>query len=130
MTDANAESTDLLTKPVSRRGALALSGEDFWKVSISDTGLGISPADLALCFRFGAALSGHARITAGDAQCGRRAFGDEGGEGDGGVDGRHDVGAEEAVRVEMRVGVPRRQAVDVVARLTGRSRNRLYRDSL
>jgi hypothetical protein len=38
--------------------------------------------------------------------------------------------ASEAVAELVGAGVPRRQAADVVARLTGQSRNALYRESL
>ena len=44
--------------------------------------------------------------------------------------GDDDVAAVAAVAELAAAGVPRRQAADVVARLTGRSRNRLYRNSL
>jgi 16S rRNA (cytidine1402-2'-O)-methyltransferase len=40
------------------------------------------------------------------------------------------VGASGAVGELVAAGVPRRQAADVVARLTGASRNALYRESL
>ena len=43
---------------------------------------------------------------------------------------RDEAGAEEAVAELLAAGVPRRQAADVVARLTGVARNRLYRTSL
>ena len=38
--------------------------------------------------------------------------------------------AVEAVSELVRAGLPRRQAADLVSRLTGQPRNRLYRDSL
>ena len=41
-----------------------------------------------------------------------------------------DVAAQRAVAELVGAGVPRRQAADVVARLTGASRNALYRDTL
>ena len=41
-----------------------------------------------------------------------------------------DAGAAGAVTELVAAGLPRRQAADLVARLTGQSRNRLYRDSL
>jgi len=53
--------------------------------------------------------------------------------GPGGPDARlreSDVEAAEAVAELVAAGLPRRQAVDVVARLTGASRNALYRGSL
>jgi hypothetical protein len=41
-----------------------------------------------------------------------------------------DLEARTAVSELVAAGIPRRQAVDLVARLTGASRNRLYRESL
>jgi 16S rRNA (cytidine1402-2'-O)-methyltransferase len=41
-----------------------------------------------------------------------------------------EAGADEAVAELLQAGVPRRQAADLVARLTGVARNRLYRTSL
>jgi hypothetical protein len=41
-----------------------------------------------------------------------------------------EAGAEEAVAELVDAGVPRRRAAEIVSRLTGVARNRLYRSSL
>jgi 16S rRNA (cytidine1402-2'-O)-methyltransferase len=67
-----------------------------------------------LAARFGEAVKGEVTLVLGSAQ----------------ASGPDDTAAVAAVAELVGAGVPRRQAADVVARLSGASRNRLYRSSL